>query len=130
MAIYTSSVTPWTLKIPAGSLQEWVLTLTSPQGSSPALPYPVDGASWEYVVRPSARDLETPLVDITDSAGFAGLITVTSTSSASQVLLSVYPAATAGLSGFYAHALWMNPGTPSALAIAEGTLQVIASPQP
>lgn len=127
MALYSTSVTPWTLKIPSGSLQEWVLTLTSPGSSSP---YPVSGASWEYVVRPSARDLETPLVDITDSAGFAGLITVTSTSSLSQVLLSVYPAATAGLSGFYAHALWMNPGTPSALAVAEGTLQVIASPQP
>lgn len=127
----SSSVLPWTLQMPAGSLQQWTFTLTSPQPGGPPVPYPVAGAAWEYVVRPSAADLTVPpLVDITTTASAAGLITVTATSALSQAVLAIYPAATQSLAGIYSHALWMNPGTPAALCVAEGTLQAVASPQP
>jgi hypothetical protein len=117
---------PWTLTMAAGSLQEWTLTLASGSG-----PYPVSGATWEYVARPSAADMSAPpLIDITTTATPAGLITVTSTGSLSQLLLVICPAATAALLGCYSHALWMNPGTPSALEVAGGSLLVVAAPQP
>jgi hypothetical protein len=112
--------------MPAGSLQEWTFTLTSLTE-----PYPISGATWEYVARPSATDLTVPpLIDITTTADAAGLITAVATEDLSQVFLTIYPAATAILSGSYAHALWMNPGTESALAVVEGPLLVVASPQP
>jgi hypothetical protein len=126
----STSVLPWTLQMPAGSLQQWTFTLTSPQAVGGPLPYPVSGATWEYVVRASATDLIMPLASITTSASAAGLVTVTATATLSQAVLAIYPVATAGLAGIYSHALWMNPGTPSALCVAEGVLQVIASPQP
>ena len=127
----SSSVAPWGLQMPAGSLQQWTFTLTSPQPGGTVIPYPISGATWEYVARISATDTSAPpLIEVTTTASAAGVITVTSTASLSQVFLAVYPAATSALSGSYSHSLWMNPGTPSALAVVEGILQVIPAPQP
>ena len=127
----SSSVAPWGLQMPAGSLQQWTFTLTSPQTGGTVIPYPISGATWEYVARISATDTSAPpLIEVTTTATTAGVITVTATGSLSQVFLAVYPAATSALSGSYAHSLWMNPGTPSALAVAGGILQVIPAPQP
>ena len=119
--------------MPAGSLQQWNLTLTIPEpASSP--PFPVAGATWEYVVRSSATDLGTPLVKVTTTVSAAGLITVTSTASVSQLLLAIYPAATATLApGTYFHAMWMNPALSSALPLFGGSgslLLIEGTPQP
>ena len=111
----------------AGSLQQWTITLTSVLDGI-VLPYPVDGATWEYVASASVSGPQ--LFTVTTAASAAGLITVTATDVLSQVLLEIYPAATVNLSGTYVHALWLNPGTTSALAVAEGPLQVATSPQP
>ena len=113
----------------AGSLQQWTITLTSiDEDDGAVIPYPVAGATWEYVA--SASVTGPQLFTVTPAASVAGLITVTSTDTLSQVFLEIYPAATVALSGTYVHALWMNPGTPSALAVAEGPLQVAEIPQP
>ena len=113
--------------MPAGSLQQWTFTLTT---TGTTLPYMITGATWEYVVRQSATSTGAPLLLVTSPASAQGVITVTATSVLSQVLLEIYPAATAALSGTYVHALWMYPGTTSALAVAEGPLQVATIPQP
>jgi hypothetical protein len=123
----SNSITPWTLNMPAGSLQQWTFTLTT---TGTADPYPVAGATWEYVVRQSATSSGAPLFSVTAAASVQGVITVTATSVLSQVLLEIFPAASVRLQGVYAHALWMNPGTPGALAVAGGTLHVAAAPQP
>ncbi len=126
MTAFSSSARRWDLKMPEGSLQEWTFTLTSLTD-----PYPISGASWEYVARPSPADKTVPpLIDITTTSDAAGLITVVATEDLSQVFLTICPAATAALSGSYSHALWMNPGTETALAVDEGSLLVVASPQP
>jgi hypothetical protein len=44
------------------------------------------------------------------------------------VLLTLYPAATAKLSGTYRHTLWSDPGTPGAFSWLTGSL--VASPTP
>ena len=111
----------------AGSLQQWTLTLTSDDDGI-VIPYPVAGATWEYVA--SATVTGPQLFTVTPAGSASGVITVTATDTLSQVLLEIYPAATVALSGTYAHALWMNPGTTSALAVAEGPLQVAEIPQP
>lgn len=116
--------------MPAGSLQQWTFTFTVASASGPATPYPIGGATWEYVARTSPGDLGTPLIDITTTPTSAGVITVTFTSVLAQVLLTIYPAATAGLNGSYSHSLWMDPGTPSALTWCTGSLLVDGNPQP
>lgn len=114
----------------AGSLQQWTFAFTQPLPASDP-PYPITDATWEYVARTSATDLSTPLIDITTTANSAGLITVTSTSSVSSILLDIYPAATASLTpGTYFHALWMNPGTNSAVTWFTGSLIIEGNPQP
>lgn len=119
----------WQLRMPAGSLQQWQFTFTTPApGSTP--PYPISGATFEYVVRTSQSDLGTPVIDITATPSSFGLIVVTSTAALSQVLLDIYPAATASLSGTYFHALWMNPGGSSALTWFTGLFLVDGNPQP
>ena len=124
----TSCVPSWTLRMAAGSLQQWTITLTSLADDGAVIPYPIDGATWEYVA--SASVTGPQMFTVIPAATASGLITVTATDSLSQVLLEIYPAATVSLSGTYVHALWMNPGTPSALAVAEGPLQVAEIPQP
>ena len=113
--------------MPAGSLQQWTFTLTTTGTTDP---YPVTGATWEYVVRQSATASGAPLFTVTPAASVQGVITVTDTDVLSQVLLEICPAASVNLAGVYAHALWMNPGTPGALDVAGGALHVAAAPQP
>ena len=126
----SNSVLSWTLQMNAGSLQQYNFTLTVP-GPFATTPWPLSGVTWEYVARTSATAGGSPLIEITTSASAAGLLTVTSTASLSQVLLAMYPAATASLApGTYYHALWADPATPSALAVFSGLLQVEGTPQP
>lgn len=118
--------------MPAGSLQEIAFGFVVAQPGN-TVPWPITGATWEYVVRTSATDTGSPLITVTTSANSDGVLTVTDTATESQVLLSLYPAATATLAGVYAHALWMNPGTPNAYAWFGGDgsqLMIDANPQP
>jgi hypothetical protein len=117
--------------MPAGSLQQWTLTLTAPTPSSDP-PYPVDGLTWEYAARTSPADLTVPpLVKITTVSSAAGLITVTSTPSVSSLLLAIYPAATSALApGTYYHSLWADPGTAQQVPLFGGLLLIDGAPQP
>jgi len=119
--------------MPAGSLQEWAFTFTvaGPFYGPPA-PYPITGATWEYVVRSTATSSGSPLFSITTTSSANGLITATSTASLSQVLLAVYPPATASLTpGSYSHALWMDPGnSTAAFTWVTGQMVVQGNPQP
>lgn len=127
---YSTSVQPWTLRMPAGSLQQWLFTFTTtaPGGQTP---YPITGATWEYVARTSATDLSAPLISLTTSASANGILVVTSTTTLSTVLLEIYPPATASLDGTYAHSLWMNPGgSATAFTWFTGELLVAGNPQP
>jgi hypothetical protein len=127
----SSSVNAWTLRMPAGSLQQWLfgMTTTAPGGTTP---YPISGSTWEYVCRTSATDLTVPpLIEITTTVSAAGILQVTSTSTTSSVLLEMYPAATAAVTpGTYFHALYQNPGTNTAFAWMTGPLIVEGNPQP
>jgi hypothetical protein len=127
----SSSVQAWTLRMPAGSLQQWnfTFTTTAPGGNTP---YPITGSTWEYVARPTATDMTSPpMIEITTSVTTAGVITVTDSAALSQVQLDIYPAATAALTpGTYFHALWANAGGTSALAWVTGLLIVEGNPQP
>jgi len=116
--------------MPAGSLQQWLFTFTTgaPGGVTP---YPITGSTWEYVVRTSATDMGTPMVDLTTTAGSAGVLTVTSTTSTSSVQVNMYPAATATATpGTYYHALWENPGGTAATTWFTGELLITGNPQP
>ena len=124
----TNAVPVWTLQMPAGSLEQWTFTFTYPTTGQP---FPITGATWEYVVRTSASATGSPLIQIGTTATANGLIAVTAAPSLSQVLLDIYPAATSSLTATtYYHALWMNPGALSALCIFSGALIVTAAPQP
>jgi hypothetical protein len=127
----STSVPAWTLRMPAGSAQEWTFTLTS-QSPSGFVPYPIPPLStWEYVARSSQTDTGTPIFSITTTAGLYGLITVTSTAVLSQVLLGVNATATAALQpGSYYHCMWMNPNTVGALAVFDGQLLISGAPSP
>jgi hypothetical protein len=127
---YTAAVPQWTLNMAAGSLQEWTFTLTQSLPAS-APPYPITGATWEYVARQSAAPGSSLVFEVTTTVSASGLITVTDTSSVSSVLLAIYPAATSALAaGTYSHSLWMNPGTASASCVVTGSLIVTAAAQP
>lgn len=126
----SSSVQQWTLRMPAGSLQQWntTFTTTAPGGTTP---YSISASTWEYVVRSTATDTGSPLIDITTSVNSQGLLTVTATATLSQVLLTMNPAATATLTpGTYWHALWQNPGTSAAVTWWTGNLLIEGNPQP
>lgn len=115
----------WTLRTPAGSVADYSLTLALENGE----PYPVEGASFEYVVRVSSNSTGTPVFVVTTTPSAAGLITVT-TSPATVIGLTLYPAATEALSGTYRHSLWSNSGTPGAFSWIVGNLSVSPTPQP
>lgn len=117
--------------MPAGSLQQWVFTFTTTAPGG-ATPYPITGATWEYVARPNPTDLTVPpMIDITTASTAEGQIIVTSTSSLSQIQLNILPAATVSLTpATYFHTLWMNPGTSSAFAWVTGELILQGNPQP
>ena len=127
----SSSVLPWTLTMPAGSLQQWVFTFTTPAAAGPPVPYPITGYTWEYVARTTAADLGTPLISLTTTPTANGVLAVTATATLSQVLLEIYPPATAALDGNFAHSLWMQPGNPAAaFTWFTGALNVAGNPQP
>jgi hypothetical protein len=116
----------WTLQAITGSLKQYTFTFT--QGNAP---YPIAGAMWEYVVRPTPGDTSTPVLSITTAPSANGVLAVTATSSLSQVALTLYPAATVSLApGTYSHGLWMNPGTAEAFTWFTGSFVLAASPQP
>jgi hypothetical protein len=125
------STQPWSLRMPQGSLQEWLFTFTTgaPGGTTP---WPISGATWEYVVRTSATDLTSPpLIEITTALTSAGQLTVTASATTSSVLLTIAPAATVNLApGSYAQALWENPGTSTAFCVFDGLLLIDGAPQP
>lgn len=122
----------WNLRMGAGSLQQWqfTMTTTAPPGNAP---FPISGATWEYIVRTTTTDT-TPggVIDITTSANSQGVLVVTSSSSQSSVLLDLYPAATATLTpATYFHALWESPGTPGqAYCWFTGSLIIEGNAQP
>jgi hypothetical protein len=117
----------WNWQVPNGSVGPVTLVITNPDGS----PYDIDGLTWEYVVRPGAVvPVGAVLFSLTTTPNESGLLVVT-TSPTSQVAVTLYPAATAGLSpGTYTHALWSNPGTDTATLWAAGRLLVVAVAQP
>lgn len=121
----STSITPWNLSMPAGSYGAWELAFAT--GTQP---YPITGATWEYVARTSQADLTVPpLIKITTTLSAAGLLTVTT--AAATVLLEIYSAATAGLApGTYYHAVWMDPGDDDAFAWVTGSLIIAGNPQP
>ena len=120
----------WTLELAAGSAMNATFTFTTgaPGGVTP---YSISGATWEYVVRATPTTGGTPLIEVTTTVSSAGLITATSTSTLSQILLALYPAATASLApGAYSQALWQNPSTTTAFCWALGSLVITGAPQP
>jgi hypothetical protein len=125
--LVTSAPAPvaWTMRTPAGSVAEYAVTMALQNGN----PYPVNGASWEYVVRASDSSLGEPLLTVTTTASASGVISV-SQSPATVITLTLYPAATSGLCGTYRHALWMNNGTDGAMAWFFGSLVATPAPLP
>ena len=122
----SSAVTPWSLTMPAGSLQQWQFTFTTPAGAL----YNINGATWEWVARTSVTDLTVPpLIDITTSTTVPGSISVNVP--AGQITLTITPAATVSIPpGAYVQSLWMNPGTTSAFCWLSGALIIQGTPQP
>lgn len=117
-------------QMPAGSLEEINCTFVS-QTAQATTPWPISGATWEYVVRISQTDSGSPVFKLTTTSGTPGVITITSTASVSAALISIFPAATASLApGTYFHALWMNPSTAGAYAWFTGNLVISGNPQP
>ena len=124
----TNAVPAWTLVMPQGSAQLWNYVFTT---LSTGAPYPIMGADWEYSVRSSPGISGSPLFSLNTVTSSNGVLTVTATTSLSQVQMDLYPAATQNLTpGTYEHSLWMNPGTTQAYCWFSGQLQVenIAGP--
>lgn len=130
----SSSVTPWTLTIAAGSIQQYNFTFTDIDPTTGRqVPFSISGATgWEYVVRATPTDLSAPpLISITTASTAAGQLVVTSSATLSQVTLTMLPAATVNLApGTYAHSLWMSPSTTSAWTWVTGQLIIDGNPQP
>lgn len=118
----TNAVPTWTLVMPQGSAQLWNFVFTT---VSTGAPYPILGATWEYTVRDAPGESGEPLFFLTTTGTSDGSLTVTATSSLSQVQMDLYPAATQALTpATYYHALWMNPSTTGAYAWFVGQLQI------
>ena len=128
----SSSVQPWALTMPLGSLQQWLFTLTTVNAiTGQSAPYPIAGAAWEYVVRATPASGGTALISFGTAATSQGVLVVTASPSVSSVQLNLYPAATQGLSpSTMSQALWANPGSGSAIAWLSGPLILQATPQP
>ena len=125
----SNAVGTWTLQMPAGSAQDYYFTFEA-TGPFSTTPYPISGATWEYVVRATPTASGT-VISLTTSAGSQGSLQVTATSSLSQVFMSLNPVATASLApGTYYHSLWQNPSSGSAYTWFTGLLQVVGNPQP
>jgi hypothetical protein len=128
----SSSVQPWALTMPLGSLQQWLFEFTTVNAiTGQSAPYPIAGASWEYVVRVNATDGGTAPISFGTAATSQGVLVVTATSAVSTVQLNLYPAATQNLSPQTMNAaLWANPGTGSAISWFSGPLILQATSQP
>ena len=128
----SSSVQPWALTMPLGSLQQWLFNFTTVNViTGQSVPYPIAGASWEYVVRATPTSGGTALISFGTAATSQGVLVVTASPSVSSVQLNLYPAATQGLSpSTMSQALWANPGSGSAIAWLSGPLILQATPQP
>ena len=128
----SSSVQPWALTMPLGSLQQWLFTLTTVNAiTGQSAPYPIAGATWEYVVRATPASGGTALISFGTAATSQGVLVVTASPSVSSVQLNLYPAATQNLAAdTYAAALWANPGTGSAITWAGGPLILSPTAQP
>ena len=126
----SNAVGTWTLQMAAGSVQDYTFTFESP-GQFSTTPYPISGATWEYVVRATPTAGGTAVISLTTSPNTQGFLSVTATASLSQVLMTLYPSATASLApATYYHALWQNPSSGSAYTWFTGLLQVQGNPQP
>jgi hypothetical protein len=110
----------------AGSQWQQTFTLTNPDGT----PINLTGLTWEFVIRPTVQDAAVPpLVSVTTTPTSQGSITVTPLTGIVTVTLT--PAATTLLGkGQRPHALWSNPGTPTAITWVAGnfTTQLVANP--
>ena len=128
----SSSVQPWALTMPQGSLQQWLFQFTTVNAiTGQSAPYPIAGSSWEYVVRATPSAAGTALISFGTAATSQGVLVVTATAALSTVQLNMYPAATQGLApDTYSAALWMNPSSGSAITWATGPLVVAGNPQP
>ena len=127
---YQNAVPSFNYQLPAGSLQEINCTFVS-NTSRTQSPWPITGATWEYVVRLTPTSGGSPLFSLTPTPNSQGVITITNTASTSAALISIFPAATASLGpATYYHTLWMNPGTPNAYAWFTGNFIVTGNPQP
>jgi hypothetical protein len=129
----SSSVIPWSLTLPAGSLQQWTFTFTViSQTTGQQVPYPLTGVTgWEFVVRPVQTDLTVPpLISITTIPSLEGQLVITSTATLSTAQLTITPSATVSLNGEYWSSLWMNPNTTSAFSWVSGPFVVAATAQP
>lgn len=89
------------------------------------------GATFEFVVRPSTTDTTEPaLVSVNSTASNAqGYITVTLATSSLLVVLSPTATSLLGQSA-YPYSLWMNPGTPAATDLVNGTSYCTLVPLP
>ena len=113
----------WSVTVAQGGQANYGFGIRNPDGS----PYPIDGLAWEYVIRSPDGRTDIP---ITTTPSDAGQLTVT-TSGQSLVQLTISPDATNGIpAGCYSHALWSNPGTPTAFLWVTGSLVVQAVAQP
>jgi hypothetical protein len=134
----SSSVQPWSLSMPLGSLQQWLFTFSTINSiTGQSVPYPIAGATWEYVVRATPTSGGTALISFGTAATSQGVLVVMpgSGSTASTVQLNIYPRATQGLApSTYSHALWMGASAGSASASAttwwSGPLIIEGNPQP
>ena len=76
----SSSVQPWALTMPLGSLQQWLFNFTTVNAiTGQSVPYPIAGASWEYVVRATPGASGTALISFGTAATSQGVIAVTAT---------------------------------------------------
>lgn len=130
----SSSAQPWALTMPIGSLQQWTFTFTTVNPvTGQSGPYPITGATWEYVARVNATDSGTAPISFGTAATSQGVLVVTpgSGSTASTVQLNIYPAATQSVApATWSHSLWMNANSGSALSWWSGLLILQATSQP
>jgi len=128
----SSSVQPWSLTMPLGSLQQWLFAFTTVNSiTGQSVPYPIAGATWEYAARVTATSGGTAPINFGTTPTAQGALVVTAGSAISTVQLNIYPAATQALApATWAHSLWMNPSSGSALSWWSGPLILSATPQP
>jgi hypothetical protein len=130
----SSSVQPWALTMPIGSLQQWLFEFTTVNSiTGQSVPYPIAGATWEYVVRVNATDGGSAPISFGTTPTTQGVLVVTpgSGSTASTVQLNLYPAATQSLTPQTMNAaMWANPNSGSAICWFSGPLILQATSQP